>query len=87
MRSTIAVPVVGALLALLMVTPTVRASFTDVTSNDGNTFQTRQPIRVTTYQVGENVFTGDTYSLQLQQALSSNYFVVLRGGAWNSDIS
>jgi hypothetical protein len=87
MRSTIAVPVVWALLALLMITPTVRASFTDVTSNDGNTFQTRQPIRVTTYQVGENVFTGDTYSLQLEQALSNNYFVVLRGGAWNSDIS
>ena len=78
---------VGTLLTLLTVIPTVRASFTDVTSNDGNAFHTRQPILVTTYQISENVFTGDTYNLQLEHDLSTDYFVVLRGGAWDSNIS
>lgn len=87
MKSAISVSVVGGLLALLTIIPTVRASFTDATSSDGNTFQTRQPIRVTTYQIGENVFTGTSYNLQLEQSLSSDYFVILRGGAWNSAIS
>lgn len=87
MRSTITVSVVGALLALLMMLPVTGASLTDTTSSDGNTFQTRQPIRVTTYQISENVFTGTTYNLQLEQDLSSDYFVVMRGGAWNSGIS
>ncbi len=87
MKATITVTVVGALLTLLSVIPTVRASFTDTTSNDGNTFTTRQPIRVTTYQISENVFTDTTYNLQLQQDLSNDYFVILRGGAWNSSIA
>ncbi len=87
MKTTITVAVVGTLLMLLSVIPTVRASFTDATSNDGNTFSTRQPVRVTTYQINENVFTGTTYNLQLQQSLSSDYFVIMRGGAWDSDIS
>ncbi len=87
MKATITVTVVGVLLALLSVIPTVRASFTDATSNDGNTFQTRQPIRVTSYQIGKNVFTGDTYNLQLEHDLSNDYFVILRGGAWDSNVS
>jgi hypothetical protein len=87
MKTTITVAVVGALLTLLSVIPTVRASFTDTTSNDGNAFSTRQPVRVTTYQINENVFTGTTYNLQLNHDLSSDYFVIMRGGAWDSNIS
>ncbi len=78
---------IGVLLALLMTLPTAGASFTGTTSNSANTFVTRQPIRVTTYQVAENVFTGTTYDLQLQHPLARNYFVVMRGGAWNSDVT
>jgi hypothetical protein len=66
MKSIITVTIVGGLLALLTIIPTVRASFTDVANSDGNTFQTRQPIRVTTYQISENVFTGRSYNLQLE---------------------
>lgn len=87
MKAAITITAVAALLTALSVIPTVRASFTDVTSSDGNTFQTRQPVRVTTYQIHENAFTGTTYNLQLSQDLSSDYFVVIRGGAWDSNIS
>jgi hypothetical protein len=66
MKSIITVTIVGGLLALLTIIPTVRASFTDVTNSDGNMFQTRQPIRVATYQISENVFTGTSYNLQLE---------------------
>lgn len=79
--------VLGALLALLMTLPIASASFTDATSNDGNTFRARQPIRVTTYQIGTSVFTGTQYDLQLDQALSDDYFIVMRGGAWETGIS
>lgn len=87
MRTTTSLLIVGALVAFLTAIPTARASFTDVTSSDGNTFGTRQPIRVATYQISENVYTGTTYNLQLEHNLSSDYFVILRGGAWNSSIS
>ncbi len=69
---------VGALLALLMTLPVAGASFADTTSNDGNTFRTRQPIRTTTYEITSGVFTGTQYNLTLAQPLASDYFVILR---------
>lgn len=76
---------VGALLALLMTLPVAGASFTDATSNDGNTFRTRQPIRTTTYQITSGVFTGTQYNLTLAQPLASDYFVILRGASGAND--
>lgn len=72
--------VVGALFALLLALPISGARFTDTTTNEGNTFAfgTSQPIRSTTYRVN---FTGDTYTLPLNQILVDNYFVLLRGSA------
>jgi hypothetical protein len=76
---------VGTLLALLMMLPTAGASFTDATSNDGNAFRARQPIRVTTYEITSGVFTGTTYDLGLAQPLASDYFVIMRGAAGAND--
>jgi len=72
---------IGLLAALL---PTSNAAFSNPTSNDGNAFQTRQPIRVTTYQIPAGAFTGTTYTLTLNQDLATDYFVILRGGAGNN---
>lgn len=87
MKSRVTVAMIGLLLAMLAALPTAGASFVEATSNGSNVFTTRQPIRVTTYEIDENVFTGTTYDLQLQQALSDDYFVVMRGGAWNSNVT
>ncbi|MFV9673497.1 MAG: hypothetical protein ACNYZH_09745 [Acidimicrobiia bacterium] len=76
---------VGALLALLMTLPVAGASFTNPTSNDGNMFRTRQPIRTTTYELTSGVFTGTQYNLTLAQPLASDYFVILRGAFGAND--
>lgn len=72
---------VGLFTALL---PTSDAAFTNPTSSDGNAFEAREPIRVTTYQITAGSFTGTTYSLNLGQDLEQDYFVILRGGAGNN---
>lgn len=72
------------LMAATATIPVAAASFADPTSNDGNTFASREPIRVTTYRVTSGVFTGTTYDLTLANPLASDYFVILRGGAGNN---
>ena len=76
----------AALVAVSLVTglavlPTAGADFTNPTSNDANSFESRQPIRVTTYQLDDTVFTDTTYNVTLAQDLEADYFVVIRGGA------
>jgi hypothetical protein len=44
-----------------------------------------ETFRVTTYEVGDAVFTGTTYTLTLDQNLAPDYFVILRGGAGAND--
>jgi hypothetical protein len=75
----------GALVLALLTLPTAEANFTNPTSNDTNSWQSRQPIRVTTYQIPSGVFTGTTYDLTLAQDLTDDYFVIMRGGAGNND--
>lgn len=63
-------------LALLAL-PTAGANFTNPTSNDANSWQSRSPIRTTTYQIPSAVFTGTTYDLTLAQDLADDYFVIM----------
>ncbi len=79
-------PLIAAtLVALLMTLPTSGATFTDATSSRVNEVGARQPIRVTTYQIGTGVFTGTSYSLGLAQPLAPDYFVIMRGAAGAND--
>ena len=71
--------------ALLLILPASGANFLNPTSNDANSFESRQPIRVTSYQIGDAVFTGTTYNLTLAQDLEADYFVVMRGAAGAND--
>jgi hypothetical protein len=80
-RTALVAATVLALLAL----PTAGASFTNPTSNDANSWQSRSPIRTTTYQIPSAVFTGTTYDLTLAQDLADDYFVIMRGGAGAND--
>lgn len=78
------------LLALSTALPISGATFTDPTSNDANAvsaladFNTNPSFRVTTYELTiSSGFTGTQYTLTLNQDLSADYFVLLRGGAGN----
>ena len=63
------------------------AAFNDTTENNGNSITAAttfaDTFRVTTYEVRTGTFTGTNYTLTLDQALASDYFVVLRGAAGN----
>ena len=76
---------VAATTLALLALPTAGANFTNPTSNDVNSWQSRQPIRVTTYQIGSGTFTGTTYDITLAQDLEADYFVIMRGGAGAND--
>lgn len=68
--------------------PTSRAAWTWSTGSPGSSFAMFAPsLRVTTYQLypGGGGFGGPTYNLSLNQALSPNYFVIMRGAAGNND--
>jgi len=71
----------AAILGLLLTLPTAGANFTDVTSSNANEVAARQPIRVTTYQIIDGVYTGTLYDLTLAQDLMPDYFVIMRGAA------
>lgn len=79
-----------AFLAVMALLPTSDAALTDLTSNDANAvsssndFNTTPSVRVTTYELASGSgFTGATYTLTLNQNLSADYFVMLRGAAGN----
>ena len=84
-------PRLGAILATAVMAgvaflPTSGAIFTDTTTNDANSFSAavlNNVFRVTTYEIRTGEFPGTTYTLALSNTLSSDYFVVLRGGAGN----
>lgn len=62
--------------------PLSGAAFTDAASNDGNEFRARSPVRATTYQLTPSSgFSGTTFTLNLEQPLADDYFVILRGAA------
>lgn len=80
--------VAGVLFALVLALPTAGADFTNPTSNDANSwtsvddFNMNPSFRVTTYELTTGSgFTGATYTLTLNQNLSADYFVLLRGAA------
>jgi hypothetical protein len=82
--------VAGVLFALVLALPTAGADFTNPTSNDANSwtsiddFNMNPSFRVTTYELTTGSgFTGATYTLTLNQNLSTDYFVLLRGAAGN----
>ena len=67
-----------------------RAAFATSTVSAGNTLTgagsfSSDSFRVTTYEVGDGVFTGLTYTLTLGQDLAPDYFVILRGAAGAND--
>lgn len=74
----------AALLVLLLVLPTSNAAFNDTTSNDANAVAASvnftPSFRVTTYEA--TIASGSsTGTLTLDQNLSADYFVLLRGAA------
>ena len=74
-------------LALLLSLPSAGANLTNPTSNDGNSFTSlddfnlNPSFRVVTYEISGSAFSGTTYLLTLNQTLSADYFVMLRGAA------
>jgi len=74
-------------LALLLSLPSAGANLTNPTSNDGNSFTSlddfnlNPSFRVVTYEITGSAFSGTTYLLTLNQTLSADYFVMLRGAA------
>ena len=73
------------MIAVAATVPASQATYTDSTDNAGNSFLAAATvfpsIRVTTYEIAIGAFTGSTYSLALQQDLSSDYFIIMRGAA------
>ena len=64
--------------------PQSAATFSSTTADGVNAFAALSvfpSIRSTTYELRMGAFTGTTYTLTLQNDLSGDYFVVLRGGA------
>ncbi|MGI9610449.1 MAG: signal peptidase I, partial [Acidimicrobiia bacterium] len=69
-----------------------RAAFADSASNATNTLTgaatfSVNSFRVTTYELGDGVFTGVSHTLTLNQNLATDYFVLLRGAAGANDNS
>lgn len=75
----------AAIATALLILPTSGAVFVDATSNDANHVGARRPVRVTTFQIADGVFTGTAYDLTLAQALAPDYFVIMRGAAGAND--
>jgi len=76
------------ILALLLagVPPASTAGFLSQTPNPTNALGasvsfSNETFRVTTYEIGDGVFTGTSYTLTLDQDLADDYFVSLRGAA------
>ena len=66
--------------------PQSSATFASTTSNGANVFTAAAvfpSLRVVTYEVRTGAFTGTTYTLTLQNDLTADYFVIMRGGAGN----
>ena len=74
------------LVAVAMVIPVAGAVFVDTTAAPASSIgasNTFSALRSVTYQVSAGAFSGTTYTLQLDQPLEGNYFVMLRGAAGN----
>ena len=78
-------PMVAIVVALAML-PTSGAVWTGETETTGS-IGTRQPIRVTTYEIGTGEFMGTDYTLTLVGDLSPNYFVMIRGSAGGGQVN
>ena len=74
------------LIAVASVLPTSGAVWVDATDASG-AVGARQPIRVTTYEIGAGVFTGTSYTLPLDQPLTADYFVMIRGSAGDGQVT
>lgn len=77
---------VVALIAGAALLPTSGAVWVDATDSSG-TVAARQPIRVTTYEIGAGEFTGAAYTLSLDQPLAADYFVMIRGSAGDGQVT
>jgi len=75
------------LIALGAVMPTSRAWSGATSAASSNFGMWAQSIRATTYQLtaGGGSFAGATYNLRLNNDLSADYFVIMRGAAGNND--
>lgn len=74
------IAIFAVVLAAAAALPTSGAIWADARDSTG-AVASRQPIRVTTYEIGLGQFTGTSYTLTLNQSLDSNYFVMIRGAA------
>jgi hypothetical protein len=73
---------VGAMSAL----PTSQAAWLDTTQAAVSVSADR-PIRVTTYEIGLDEFTGTDFMLKLDQDLARDYFVMIRGSAGDGQVT
>jgi hypothetical protein len=84
MRRTLALAVLAG--AALLALPTSGAVWSGSTTASG-TAGSRQPIRVTTYEIGAGMFGGTDYTLPLRRDLSQDYFVMIRGSAGDGQVN
>ena len=84
MNRVLAFVVGSGLVVAMSALPQSQATFSQTTQNAGNSFAAKSvfpSVRVTTYELRPGAMAGTTFTLVLQQDLSADYFVIMRGGS------